>query len=64
MLIERVLKNKLALLGLLVVVFVILAYRFIHYLMRFKLVNKIITYTSLSKYKFWRRYKSPIIRAK
>lgn len=46
------------------VVFVILAYRFIHYLMRFKLVNKIITYTSLSKFKFWRRYQPPKIQAR
>jgi len=42
--------------GLLIVFF---AYRFLHFLMRFKLFNKIITYTSLTKYKFWRRYKAP-----
>ena len=46
------------------IVFVFLAYRFIHLIMRFTLVNKLITYTSLSKFKFWRRYKSPIIRTK
>jgi Pyruvate/2-oxoacid:ferredoxin oxidoreductase delta subunit len=46
------------------VVFVFLAYRLIHFMMRFTLVNKLITYTSLSKFKFWRRYKSPNIRAK
>lgn len=46
------------------VVFVFLAYRFIHFMMRFTPINKLITYTSLSKYKFWRRYKPPIIRAK
>jgi Pyruvate/2-oxoacid:ferredoxin oxidoreductase delta subunit len=40
-------------------IFVFISYRIIHYLMRYKLVNKIITYTSLSKYKFWRRYKAP-----
>ena len=37
---------------------VFLAYRLLHYLMRFKFFNKIITYTSFTKYKFWRRYKS------
>ena len=40
-------------------VFVFISYRILHFLMRYKLVNKIITYTSLSKYKFWRRYKAP-----
>ncbi|MCD4696785.1 MAG: 4Fe-4S dicluster domain-containing protein [Bacteroidales bacterium] len=39
--------------------FVFLSYRVLHYLMRFKFINRIITYTSLSKYKFWRRYKPP-----
>ena len=42
--------------GLLIV---FLSYRFLHFLMRFKLFNKIITYTSLTKYRFWRRYKIP-----
>lgn len=41
--------------------FVILGYHFIHYMMRFSLVNKIITYTSFSTYKFWRRYTPPIV---
>lgn len=40
-------------------VFAILSYRILHFLMRFKLINKIIAYTSLSKYKFWRRYRAP-----
>ena len=39
--------------------FVFISYRILHYLMRFKWINKIIAYTSLSKYKFWRRYKAP-----
>ena len=39
--------------------FFFLSYRVLHYLMRFKFINRIITYTSLSKYKFWRRYKPP-----
>ncbi|NJO92099.1 MAG: 4Fe-4S dicluster domain-containing protein [Chloroflexia bacterium] len=38
---------------------VFLAYRILHFLMRFTLFSKIITYTSLTKYKFWRRYKAP-----
>lgn len=35
------------------------SYALMHVLMRFKLINRIIAYTSLSKYKFWRRYKAP-----
>jgi len=40
-------------------IFVILSYGILHFFMRFKVVNRIITYTSLSKYKFWRRYRAP-----
>jgi len=40
-------------------VFVFINYRILHFLMRYKLFNKIITYTSSSKYKFWRRYEAP-----
>ena len=36
-----------------------LSYRALHFLMKYKIVNRIITYSSLSKYKFWRRYKPP-----
>jgi Pyruvate/2-oxoacid:ferredoxin oxidoreductase delta subunit len=43
--------------------FVFLSYRILHYLMRYKFFNRIIAYTSLSKYKFWRRYKVPKIIA-
>ncbi len=39
--------------------FVFISYRILHYLMRYKWINKIVAYTSLSKYKFWRRYKAP-----
>lgn len=39
--------------------FVFISYRILHFLMRYKFVNKIIAYTSFSKYKFWRRYKAP-----
>jgi Pyruvate/2-oxoacid:ferredoxin oxidoreductase delta subunit len=37
--------------------FIGLAYRSLHYLMRFRIVNKLITATSFTSYKFWRRYK-------
>ena len=34
-------------------------YRLLHYLLRFKIVERIVVYTSLTKYKFWgRRYKA------
>jgi len=40
-------------------VFTIISYRVLHFLMRYRFVNRIITYTSFSKYRFWRRYKAP-----
>jgi ferredoxin len=36
-----------------------LGYKLLHYLMGFPRVNKILTYTSLTTWKFWRRYKIP-----
>lgn len=45
--------------NLIYLLFVFISYRILHYLMRFKFVNKLITYSSLSTYKFWRRYKAP-----
>jgi len=36
-----------------------LGYKFLHYLMGFPRVNKFLTYTSLTSWKFWRRYKFP-----
>ena len=36
-----------------------IGYKLLHYLMRFPGINKIITYTSLTTWKFWRRYKIP-----
>jgi Pyruvate/2-oxoacid:ferredoxin oxidoreductase delta subunit len=36
-----------------------LGYRLLHFLMRFPKVNKLITYTSFTTWKFWRRYKMP-----
>lgn len=38
---------------------IFLAYRIIHILMKIKLINNIIKYTSLTTYSFWRRYKAP-----
>ena len=34
-------------------------YRVFHFLLRFRFFNLLITYSSLTKYKFWRRYKAP-----
>jgi ferredoxin len=45
-----------SLVGLLII---FLAYRLLHYLMRFNFFNKLVIYTSPSHYKFWRRYKAP-----
>ena len=43
----------------LLMVFLTIGYRIFHYLLRFKVFNRIIVYTSLTKYKFWgRRYKA------
>jgi len=36
---------------------VISGYYLMYFMMRFRWFNKLITYTSLTKYKFWRRYK-------
>jgi len=36
-----------------------LSYELIHYLMQFKVFDKLVAYTSFTKYKFWRRYKAP-----
>jgi len=40
-------------------IIVLITYRILHYAMRFKLFNRMIRYTSLSSYSFWRRYKAP-----
>lgn len=45
--------------GALFIIF--LSYRLLYFLMRFKFFNKIISYTSLTRYSFWRRYKIPKI---
>jgi Pyruvate/2-oxoacid:ferredoxin oxidoreductase delta subunit len=36
-----------------------LAYRLMHYLSGFRFFNRMITYTSFTYWKFWRRYKAP-----
>ncbi|MDB4584485.1 EFR1 family ferrodoxin [Draconibacterium sp.] len=35
------------------------SYRILHFLMRFRFFNWLITYTSLTRFKFWRRYFAP-----
>jgi Pyruvate/2-oxoacid:ferredoxin oxidoreductase delta subunit len=35
------------------------AYKLLHSLLRFSLVNKLLVFTSLSSFKWWRRYRSP-----
>ena len=37
-------------------IFIFLGYRIMHQLLRIRIINKIITYTSLTHYKFWKRY--------
>lgn len=41
--------------------FMFLFYRILHFLMRYKIMNRIVTLSSLSSYKFWRRYNPPKI---
>lgn len=40
-------------------IFYFLGYKLLHYLMGFPRINKILTYISLTSWKFWRRYKIP-----
>ena len=42
-----------------VLVFLVFCYRLIHHLRRYRWIDAMITYTSLTKLKFWRRYKAP-----
>jgi ferredoxin len=44
----------------LLIFILIISYRAIHYLKRIKTFEKLIVYTSLTKYGFWRRYKFPV----
>lgn len=39
--------------------FLFVLYRILHFLMKYKAINISIAYSSLSRYKFWRRYKAP-----
>ena len=41
------------------IAFFFAGYKLLHYLMRFPGINKIITYTTLTTWKFWRRYRIP-----
>jgi ferredoxin len=34
-------------------------YKLMHYFLRFKWINYLITWTSLTRFRFWRRYKAP-----
>ncbi len=45
-------------LGALMIIFG--AYRLLHFLMKFSFFNKLVIYTSISRFKFWRRYKAPV----
>jgi ferredoxin len=38
--------------------FAFLAYHLLHQMLRIKILNKMITFTSLSTYRFWRRYRN------
>lgn len=40
-------------------VLVFFGYKILHFLLRYKFFNILITYSSLTKYRFWRRYKAP-----
>jgi Pyruvate/2-oxoacid:ferredoxin oxidoreductase delta subunit len=45
--------------GITTVICVSIAYYLMHFLLRFRFFNKFISVTSLTHYKFWRRYKAP-----
>ncbi|NOU61249.1 EFR1 family ferrodoxin [Marinifilum caeruleilacunae] len=45
--------------ALVFILFTFISYGILHFLMKYKWVNLTISYTSLSFYKFWRRYKAP-----
>lgn len=38
---------------------IMVLYKILHKLMKFKIVNEIVRYTSLTRLKFWRRYEAP-----
>jgi Pyruvate/2-oxoacid:ferredoxin oxidoreductase delta subunit len=41
-----------------------LGYKLLHHLMRFKVIDNLVAFTSFTKYHFWRRYKAPGFNAK
>lgn len=43
--------------NLVLILTIFLGYRIMHFLLRYKLFEKIIVYTSLTKFRFWRRYR-------
>lgn len=48
--------GSMFLIGIITIYF---GYEILHQLLRIRIVNKIITFTSLTHYKFWKRYKMP-----
>ena len=40
-------------------IIVFAGYKLLHQLLRVKIINKIITFTSLTHFRWWRRYKAP-----
>lgn len=44
------------LISAIMVLFIFLGYRMVHYMMQYTWFNRIIAYTSLSRFKWWRRY--------
>jgi Pyruvate/2-oxoacid:ferredoxin oxidoreductase delta subunit len=44
------------LISMLMVFFVFLGYRMVHFMMRYTWFNRLVEYTSLSRFKWWRRY--------
>ena len=51
---------KMLLMTILFFPLLFIAYRIMHFLLRFKMFERIFVLTSLTKYKFWGRYKAPV----
>lgn len=49
---------KIALFSFIYIILIGVAYKIQHFLLKYKLIGKLISYTSLTHYKFWGRYKS------
>ena len=59
--IEKTLTNSIIRIifeNILLLLFIILSYRIVHFLLKFKFFEWIIVHTSFTKYKFWRRYRT------